>query len=211
MPRMSLKWRLLSPQCRPGAALAASAQRHFSSPRIRQNSRLCIRPGTRRHPREPNDCGSVYSRWCATSCRKVSNSSSSGRRPSLAIVGVDPHQPPRPVIAPQHARGGPGVDVDDEGRRGRRGSAPADSGTAGRGPRSAARTAGRRPASRAAPVRRGLGLACEPGPRRRGPTCDAGHRLDASSMGPSGDRHAAAIGSAPGMSIASLPIVGSDQ
>ena len=31
------------------------------------------------------------------------------------VVRVDPDQPARPVVAAQHAAGGPGVDVDDEG------------------------------------------------------------------------------------------------
>ena len=62
----------------PGRWALSSAQRHFSSPRIRQKSRLCISPGTRRHARDPNVNGSVYSRWWATSCRNVSKSSSIG-------------------------------------------------------------------------------------------------------------------------------------
>ena len=38
------------------------AQRYFSSPRIFQKSRLCIRPGTRPQARAENENGSVYSR-----------------------------------------------------------------------------------------------------------------------------------------------------
>ena len=97
-----------------GRRACALAQRHLSSPRIRQNSRLCIRPCTRRHPREPNVCGSVYSRWWATSWRKVSKSSSSGRRPSTLVVRVNPDEPARFVVAPEHAPGGPGIDFDHE-------------------------------------------------------------------------------------------------
>ncbi len=96
------------------ARLSCSNQRDFSSPRIRQNSRLCIRPGTRPHSSARNESGSVYSRWWATSWRKVSNSSSSGRRPSVPVVRVDPDEPPRLVIAAQDPVRGPGVDVDRE-------------------------------------------------------------------------------------------------
>ena len=62
-------WFLSSSAPHPGRACCSarcrawsSAHRYFSSPRIRQKSWLCIRPGTRRQTFESNVCGSVYSR-----------------------------------------------------------------------------------------------------------------------------------------------------
>ncbi len=59
----------------------ARAQRVFRSPRIRQKRGLCMTPLTLPQPEASNVSGSVYSRWCATSWRNVSKSSSRGRRP----------------------------------------------------------------------------------------------------------------------------------
>ena len=104
-------WARSSAQCRS----CTSAHIRFSSPRIFQNSRLCIRPGTRRH-----DAGCERLRLGVLEVvrdlvQEGVEQLVQGPAAFLAIVGVDAHQSPRPVIAPQHARGGPGVDVDDEG------------------------------------------------------------------------------------------------